>query len=447
MQIDMSKHQPVGALLRYTAPSVAMMLFTSIYGIVDGIFVSNFAGTTAFAAVNIIMPFIMILGTVGFMLGTGGSALVGKTRGEGDDDRANGYFSLVVYATLAAGVVLAALGAIAMPQVAALLGARGELFDLCVLYGRLSMVSLPAFQLQYAFQGLFSTAGKPNYGLAVTVAAGLTNIALDAVLVGWLKMGIAGAAYATIVSELIGGFVPVAYFARPNKSFLRLGRARLEWRALGRSCSNGLSEMVTSIALSLVAMLYNLQLLAMIGEDGVAAYGVIMYLWMVFGAVYIGYSMGSAPLMSFQYGAGNKVEMRSLLRKGLGIMAVSGICMFAAAEALAWPLAAIFVGYDPELFALTVHAQRLYSIGYLIVGVPIFSSSFFTALNNGVVSATISFVRTLIFEAGAVILLPRLLGTDGIWLAVVVAEVSSLVLAAILIAAFAKRYGYSKRYQ
>lgn len=442
--VDMSKHFTTADLLRYTAPSMVMMVFTSIYTIVDGFFVSNFAGKSAFAAVNLIMPFIMILSTVGFMVGSGGGALVAHQRGAGNEAKANSYFSLIIWFALVLGITCALIGFFAMEPVARLLGASDELLPTCVLYGRISMVSLPLFILQYAFQPLFSTAGKPTLGLVITVLSGCTNIVLDFVLVGWLNMGVAGAAWATVASEYVGGLLPLIYFLMPNSSFLRLGKAQIELRVIAKTCANGSSEMMTNIAMSVVAILYNWQLIKMLGEDGVAAYGVIMYVGMIFGAVLMGYAMGSAPLMSYQNGADNRVEKRSLLRHGLAIMGIGGVVACAAAQLLAPLVASVFTSYDANLMALTVHAFRLYSIAFCLMGFSTFGSSLFTSLGNGVVSAVISFARTLIFEAGAVMLLPMVLGADGIWLSVLVAEIASTTLVFACILGFGRFYGLRK---
>ncbi len=428
-------------LLRFVAPSVAMMVFTSIYSVIDGLFVTNFVGKTAFAAVNLIMPFIMILGTLGFMMGAGGSALVAKTRGEGDDARANAYFSMIVYVTLGAGALLALVGFAFMEDVARLLGANGDMLPVCVLYGRISMLSLPLFTLQYTFQVLASTAGKPKVGLYTTLASGLSNMALDFVFVAVLGWGVAGAAAATVIAEYVGGLSPLVYFARRNASCLKLGRPALDLRALGKTCANGSSEMMASIAMSVVSVVYNLQLMAFLGEDGVAAYGVIMYAFMIFAAIFEGYCMGCAPLMSYQHGARNTSEMRSLLAKSVRVVAIGGIVMFALAELLAAPLAQIFTGYDAGLLALTVHAFRVYAFALFFMGVSMYGSSLFTALGNGLVSALIAFLRTLVFEVGAVLLLPLVMGADGIWYSVIVAELVSVVLTLVLLFWLSPYYG------
>lgn len=439
--IDMSKHFHTVDLIKYTLPAMAMMLFTSIYSIVDGFFISNYAGKTAFAAVNLIMPFIMILSTFGFMIGSGGAALVGHARGAGDDKRANSIFSLIIAFAFALGVVMALVGFAFMEPVARLFGADDSMIADCVLYGRVSMASLPFYILQFAFQPLFSTAGKPKLGLAITAAAGITNIVLDFVLVGVFGMGVLGAVLATVASEYVGGAASLVYFMRPNKSFLRLHRPKLEWGVIAKTCTNGSSEMMSEVAMSLVSILYNWQLMRMMGQDGVSAYGVIMYVSMIFGALLMGYCMGSAPLMSYQHGADNRAEKKSLLKHGLWLMVGGGAVACLLAHLLASPIAQVFTGYDQELFGLTVYAFRIYSVAFVFMGVSVFGSSLFTALGNGFISAFISFMRTLVFECGAVILLPMLLGPDGIWFSVVVAEVASVVLTTACIIGLGKFYG------
>ena len=440
MSIDMSQHFTFGTLLKYVAPSIGTLLLTSVYGIVDGLFVSNFAGKTAFAAVNFIMPIIMILAPIGLMVGTGGNAVVSKTRGEGNGELANRQFSLLVYFNLFCGIARAIMGFLLIPIIARAMGATGEMLELCVTYGRISMLSLPFFMMQLAFQAFSATAGKPNLSLKVAIAAGVTNIALDFILVGALHMGVVGAALATVASEYVGGGACLVYFALPNKSFLRLGKTSLDLKTIGRTCVNGSSEMMSNIALSVVSVAYNLQLMRYIGPDGVAAYGVIMYCGLVFGSIFIGYSIGSAPLMAFQYGARKHREMRNLLKKGLTIIAVGGIAMFAIAETAAPLIAKIFASYDEGLYQLTTFAFRAYSISFLLMGFSIYASSLFTSLCNGKVSALISFLRTLVFELGAVMILPVLLGANGIWFSVVVAEVVSVCLASACFAKLAPRY-------
>lgn len=445
MTVNMSQHFTVAQLLKFTAPSIAMAVFASLYSIVDGVFVSNFAGKTALAAVNFIFPFIMILSSVGLMIGTGGSAIVAKTRGEGDEARANRYFSMLVGFAAAAGVVLAVAGALLTEPVAAWLGAEGQMLADATLYGRLLFLSLPFFMLQYAFQSFFVTAGKPKYGFLVIVAAGVANILLDFLFVGVFGWGLPGAALATNIGELIGGGIPLVYFARKRSTHLYFVRPHLRWPVIGKACANGSSEMVTNIAMSLVGILYNWQLLRFIGEDGVAAYGVIMYTVMIFSAVFMGYSVGTSPLMSFQYGAQNHTEMRSLLWKSLGIIGVASIVMFLLGQWLAAPLSAIFVSYDAALLELTVSAYKLYALCFLFMGFAMYASAFFTALNNGLVSALISFLRTLVFQVAAVIVLPMLFGIDGIWLSVTVGDGLTCLVAATFMIALSGRYGYRKR--
>lgn len=440
MKVNLSDHFTYRKLLNFVLPSIVMMVFTSIYGVVDGLFVSNYAGKTAFAAINLVMPFIMVLGGMGFMIGTGGTALVAKVLGEGEKKEANRYFSMMVLVTLLLGVALSVVGVIFMRPVSRLLGATEAMMDDCVLYGRIVIAFTFTFMLQNVFQSFLIVAEKPKLGLGVTVAAGVTNMVLDALFVGGFGWGIAGAAVATGLSQCVGGILPLIYFLRPNNSLLRLCKTRLELRPILKACGNGSSELMSNISSSFVSMLYNFQLLRFAGEDGVSAYGVLMYVQFIFVAIYVGYAVGSAPIVGFHYGAKNHNELKNLLRKSTLLMASSGVVLTILAMALAGPLAKIFVGYDQGLYDLTRHAFRVFAYSFLLAGFNIFASSFFTALNNGVVSAAISFLRTLIFQTASVLLLPLVLGVDGVWWAIFAAEVfASLISVAFL---FAKRERY-----
>ena len=442
MKIGLSDHFTYKKLLKFTFPSIIMMIFTSIYGVVDGFFVSNFVGKTSFAAVNFIMPFLMILGALGFMFGTGGSALVAKTMGEGDHARAKRIFSLLVCVSAAVGVAIAALGILLLRPAAELLGAEGDLLRDCVTYGRIILIALPAFMLQMEFQSFFITAEKPQLGLAVTVAAGVTNMILDALLVGVLSWGLEGAAIATALSQLVGGVVPLIYFARPNTSLLTLTRTNFDGRALLKTCVNGSSELMSNISMSVVGILYNIQLLKYAGENGVAAYGVLMYVGFVFASAFIGYSIGVAPVVGFHDGAQNHGEMKSLFRKSLVIVGAFSLSMVALALALASPLSHLFVGYDEALLTLTRSGFFVYAFAFLFMGYAIFSSGFFTALNDGVTSAVISFLRTVFFQVTAVLLLPIVWGIDGIWWSIVIAEMMSVSVSAVFLWAKRGKYHY-----
>lgn len=440
--IRLSDHFSYGKLLRFTLPSICMMVFTSIYGVVDGLFVSNFVGKTPFAAVNLVMPFVMILGGMGFMIGTGGTALVSKLLGEGKKDEAHRTFSMLVLFTLLLGVVLSAVGILTMPAVSRFLGASDAMLPDCVLYGRIVTGFTFAFMLQNVFQSFFIAAEKPRLGLIVTVAAGVTNMVLDALFMAVFKWGVAGAAIATGLSQCVGGVLPLLYFLRPNTSLLRLRPAALRLRPLLLACGNGSSELMSNISSSLVGMLYNFQLMRLIGEDGVSAYGVLMYVQFIFVGIFIGYSIGCAPVVSFHYGAQNHDELKSLLRKSVLLMAVGGVTLTLLARVLARPLAHLFVGYDAALYDLTVHAFRLFAWSFLLAGFNIFTSGFFTSLNNGGVSAAISFLRTLVFQAGSVILLPMLLGVDGIWWAITAAEIFAFLISCTFLLAKRNKYHY-----
>lgn len=442
MNIPLSDHFTYKKLLRFTLPSIAMMIFTSVYGIVDGYFVSNFVGKTPFAAINFIWPLIMMLGAGGFMLGAGGSALIAKTLGEGKSERAQRLFTMTTLVSVGLGVLLCVLGLVTIRPIATLMGAEGEMLEHCVLYGRILLLALPAFMLQMEFQSFFITAEKPQLGLFVTLAAGCTNMVLDALFVGLLPWGLIGAAAATALSQTVGGVVPLFYFARKNKSLLRFTRPTFDGRALLRICTNGSSELLSNISMSLVGMLYNVQLMKYAGEDGVAAYGVLMYLCMVFISAFIGYSIGTAPVVSFHYGAQNRAELKSLLKKSLLLILGCSVGMLALGEVLAKPLSLLFVGYDDTLFAMTHRAFLIFSFSFLFSGIAIYGSGFFTALNNGLVSALISFLRTVVFQTAAILLLPLVWGVDGIWISVVCSELAAAAVTAVLLFAMRKKYGY-----
>lgn len=441
-KIQLSDHFTYGKMMRFTLPPIVMMIFTSIYGVVDGFFVSNFVGKSAFTAVNFVMPVIMILGGLGFMFGTGGSALIAKTLGEGDSERANGIFSMLILFSALCGVAIAGIGLAVLRPVVALLGAEGELLENSILYARVVIIGIPALFLQYEFQSLLVTAEKPKLGLWVTVAAGVTNMALDALFVAVFRWGIVGAAVATVLSECIGGLLPVVYFFCKNTSRLRFTKPVFSGRDLLRICTNGSSELMSNIAMSLVSMLYNTQLLRYAGEDGVAAYGVLMYVSMIFVAVFFGFSVGTAPVIGFHFGAQNHGELKSLLRKSLTVISVFSVCMFALALGLAKPLSLLFVGYDETLMEMTLHAFFIFSFSFFFSGFAIYGSSFFTALNDGVTSAMISFLRTLVFQIAAVLIFPLIWKLDGIWISIVAAEAMAVVVSAAFLIAKRKKYHY-----
>lgn len=442
MKIKLSSHFSYGKILKLVTPSIAMMVFVSIYGVIDGLFVSNFVGKTPFAAVNLIMPFLMVLGALGFMIGTGGSAIVSQTLGEGDKDKANRYFSFLVYVTFILGVVLAVLGEIFLPDIARFLRADESMLPYCVSYGRIIILALPFFMLQNVFQSFFTTAEKPALGFIVTVIAGFTNIIFDAVFVAGLSLGVEGAAVATCMSQAVGALIPIVYFSRKNNSLLRIGKTKCEFKMFLKTCANGSSEFVTNISVSVVSMIYNSRLMDMAGENGVSAYGVIMYVNFIFIAVLSGYAIGIAPVIGYNYGSRNNDELKNVFKKSLFLMAVFGVVLTLLAVGFAHPLAKLFVGYDESLFIMTKNALRIYSIGFVIMGFSIFGSAFFTALGNGIVSALISFLRTFIFQIAAVIILPMILDLTGIWLSVPVSELFAFLITIFFFAKMRKKYGY-----
>ena len=442
MNIQLSEHFTYKKLLRFTLPSIVMMVFSSIYGVVDGVFVSNYVGAEAFAAVNLIMPFLMVLGAVGFMIGTGGSALVAFTLGTGDERKANEIFSMLIYVLIAVGAVFTVVGIVFMEPMARFLGADETMVPICVTYGRIVLSALVPFMLQNTFQSFLVAAERPNLGLYITIAAGVSNMVLDALFIAVFRWGVAGAALATSISQFIGGIIPLVYFILPNKSKLRLCRTRFNLRTLGKACGNGASEFLSNISMSVVNMLYNWQLMRMMGSDGVAVFGVIMYVNFIFVSIFLGYSIGSAPIVGYHYGAGNKPELQGLLRKSVCLTAVMSVILTAAALVLARPLSLIFMSYDKALLETSVHAFSIYSLSFLLVGFNIYASAFFTALNDGMTSALISFGRTLVFEVAAVLLLPLVLDIDGVWAAVIAAEAAAFILSLVCVVKNRRKYGY-----
>ncbi len=442
MNIQLSDHFTYRRLIRFVIPSVAMMILTSIYGVVDGLFVSNFVGKTPFAAVNLVIPFTMILGAFGFMLGTGGTALVAKTLGEGRQEEANRIFSMLIYFALGLGVLLTIFGIAVLKRIVIKMGADDAMLRHCMIYGRIVLLGIPFYMLQNMFQNFLIAAEKPQLGLIVTIAAGVTNMVLDALFIAVLGWGVAGAAAATALGQCVGGLVPFVYFARKNSSRLALVKTKLLGGALLRTCTNGSSELVSNISMSSVGMLYNAQLMKVAGENGVAAYGVILYVNFIFIAIYLGYAYGSAPIVAFNYGAGQKAELQNVLKKSLKLLLGTGIVLLSIGVLFAGVLSGLFVGYDAQLYAMTVRGLRFYAVSFLLSGFNIFGSSFFTALNNGMVSAAISFLRTVVFEVAAVLILPLFFGLDGVWCAITVAELASILITIGAFSALRKRYQY-----
>lgn len=441
-RILLSDHFTYGRLLRFTAPAMGTMVFTSIYSVVDGLFVSNLAGKTPFAALNLIYPFIMFLSVVGFIFGSGGSALIAKRLGEGRHDEANRIFSMLVYVGALSGIVFAAVGMPFLDDISRLLGADEPMVADCVYYGRILLIALPFFILQLMFHYLLVTAERPRLGLAVTFVCGGLNMLLDFLFIAVFGLGLKGAAWATAIAQMVGALIPIVYFIAPNSSPLRLGKPTFDGAPLRQTCINGMSEFFTNVSAALVSMLYNYQLMKYIGENGVAAYGIVMYLAFVFAAIMIGYSIGSAPIVSYHYGANDRDELHNIFRKSMTLIAAIGVVQFLIAQLLARPLARIFVSYDPALLNLTVRALRVYSVSFLLMGFNSYASAFFTALNNGMVSAIIATNRTLVCETLAVLVLPLVFGVDGIWYAIIFAETAALLLTAAMLTRHREQYGY-----
>lgn len=442
MKIGLSEHFTYKKLIKFTIPTIIMMIFTSVYGIVDGLFISNIVGRDAFAAINLIYPVLMIMGTAGFMIGTGGSALVSKIMGEGESEKAKQYFSMLIYLIIILGIIFTALGIILVKPVSIALGAEGDILNYCVTYGRILLIALTSFLLQNCFQSFFVVAEKPKMGLMMSIISGVINMILDFILIYILKIGIIGAAITTAISQIVGGIVPIIFFLRKNDTPLQLVKAKFDRKAIIVSCINGSSEMLTNVSISLVNILYNMQLMKYIGANGVIAYGIILYVGYILISTYIGYSMGSAPIISYNYGAENKEELKNVFKKSIKLIAVISVIMTILIELSAKILAGIFVSYDKELLEMTTNAIRIFSISYLISGFNIYASSFFTALNNGFVSAVISFLRTLIFQTIMILILPLIWGVNGIWIAVAFAEALSIIVSISFLISNRKKYEY-----
>lgn len=443
MRIQLSNHFTYKRLLRFVISPILMMICTSLYSIVDGFFVSNFVGKTPFAAVNLIMPIAMGVGTIGFMIGTGGSAVISKTLGEGKHDQANQYFSMLIYIAVIISAIVSVIGFIFIKPISVSLGATGELLENCIIYGRIIFISITAFILQNIFQNFFVTAEKPTLSLKISIMAGITNVVLDFLFMAVFHWGIAGAAVATAIGQVVGGIIPILYFSKKNDSLLQLTKTKFYGKILLKTCTNGSSEMVTNLSSSFVSILYNFQLMQIAGENGIAAYGIIMYVNFIFMAIFIGFSIGTAPIVGYHYGAANYDELKNLFSKSIKLIAISGIVLTLLAEVFAAPLVKIFASYDIELFTMTYHGFRLYSIAFMLMGINVWGSAFFTALNNGIVSATISFLRTLVFQVIVILILPVFFGINGIWLAIVVSELLALFITVIFLIKNKSKYLYA----
>lgn len=443
MRIQLSDHFTYSKLLRFTLPSMVTTVFISLYGVVDGLFITNFSGKSALAAINFVYPILSILSIFGYMVGAGGSALVAKSLGEKKTEKANKLFSLFVYLCAGLGLVLTIVGYFVLRPLLSLLGADGQLLDQAVEYGYIVLSSLTFWNLQYLFQIFFVTAEKPKLGLYVTILAGISNMVLDALFIAVFHWGLVGAAVATAIGQIIGGGLPLLYFFRKNTSLLRLGKTSFDGKATLRGISNGTGELLSGISNSLVGILYNSQLLRYAGEDGVAAYGIMMYVSMIFSGISLGYVSGSAPIIAYHYGAGDYVELKNLLKKGIIWLLSSSIAMYFLSLLLATPLSRLFAGYDPALYNMTLHGFRIFSINFLFLGLAYFGSSFFTALNNGLIAAILSFLRTFVFQVAFVIVLPLIWGIDGIWISVSVSQALAMLCTILFLIAMRKKYHYA----
>ena len=446
---SLNKHWTKFQLLKYAFPSIVMMFTISVYEIIDGFFISNFIDSTSFAAVNLVFPFLMILASFGMMIGSGSSAIIANKMGENKPQVANRYFSMFVYFLIICGILLSVIGIFVTKPVVILLGAEDYLLDVATYYGLMSLISMPAYILQTAFLTFYNTAGKPKMGLITAIISGVTIFVLDFVFVAILNFGINGILIATITTEYVSAIIPICYFARKkNKSLLRFVGPKEAFKnqnpssiaLILKSCLNGSSEAVQEIAASLVILLCMFQINKFIGEDGLVAYGIIDYAWIVFNSFYLGFAVAVAPLMSYQQGADNRAEMKNLLKCGLTIIIIASIVSFALSILLAPVIAGVFVSYDPHLAEYSVYAFRIYSISFLFAGISIYGSSVFTSLGDGLTSALIAFLRTLVFEAAALLILPEIIGSDGIWFAIGFAEVLATILTIVFLCVKRKKF-------
>lgn len=441
--IGLDSHFTYKKLFKFVASPIMMMVFTSIYGVIDGLFVSNFAGKTAFAAINAIMPLTMILGGIGFMIGTGGTAIVSQTLGAGEKEKANNYFSFLVYATIVIGVTVSAITIIILPHITHLFSIDEQMLPYALKYARIVISFTPTFMLQSLFHSFFITAEKPMHGFVVTVIAGLTNIALDALFVVGFKMGVGGAALATGLSQAVGAGLPIIYFtSKKNDSLLRLSKGTFDFKVLLKTITNGSSELVNNISSSVVSIVFNSQLFALAGQNGISAYGVMMYVNFIYIAIFIGYAIGTAPIIGFNYGAQNDLELKNIFKKSLVLMGILGVIMSLLAFVLSTPISKIFVGYDEELCNMTAQAFKLFCFSFIFTGFGIFGSSMFTALGNGLISAVISFLRTLVFQIACVMILPKFWGINGVWLSMLIAEILSSMITVTFWIIKRKKYKY-----
>lgn len=446
MEIKLSDRFTYPKLLRFTIPTMLMILCTSSYGIVDGVFISNFAGVTDFSAVNLMFPFIYGAATLGYMFGSGGNAVIAKLLGEKDDCGANRAFSMIVLSGLFLGVITAAVMYVLTPSFARSVGAAGALYESAVKYAKICFLFTPPFILQTMFLSFFIAAGKPKLSLYVNIVSGVINIFFDWLFIAEFNLGVEGAASATGLGQLSGAVIPLIYFIRKNSSLLKLtAKFKFNGKILGLTCANGSSEMVTNLSMSIVNTLYNAALIETAGEPGPAAYGVVLYLNFLFAAIFLGYSQGSAPIVSYDYGARNVSELQNITKKSLTLMLSLGVFCTAFAYFVSPPFARVFCAGNPELYELAVHGSQIFAFSYLLSGFNIWASAFFTALSNGLISALLSFLRLFVFQIGCILILPRIFGLSGIWASIAVAEVLAAVPAAVCLFACRNKYGYFKK--
>lgn len=430
------------SLLRFVAPTVVMLVFMSLYQMVDAVFVSKFVGENALSALNIVYPFPSIVIAVSIMLATGGSAIIARNMGEGKEKEAKENFSFIVLVGAVIGVAIATAGILFIEPLIYMLGATPSLYDYCYEYLFILVLSVPLSVFQMLFQSFFVTAGKPHLGLTLTVLGGVSNIVLDYVFIVLCGFGVSGAALATSIGYSIPGLFGLIYFAVSRKGTLYFVKPVFRWGVLFKCCINGSSEMVNNLAVAVTTFLFNVLMLKYEGEAGVAAITIVLYAQFLMTSAFMGFSSGIAPVVSFNYGSGNVRQLKKIFKISVWVIAVVSAAVFVIAETCSDVVIMVFTPAGSEVFGLTKYGFAIFSFSFLCTGMNIFASALFTAFSNGKISAILSFLRTFVFLTACLLFLPLFWGVDGIWLAVPVAEVMALFVSVYYLVRFKKVYQY-----
>ena len=419
-----------------------MMLFTSMYGVVDGLYLSHFSGKEAFAAITLIIPLPLLIGAWAYMIGAGGSAVIAKAIASDRQKDANEYFSFLVLISVLGSILLAGIGEIFLEPCAKLLGANDEMLPFCMTYGRILIAAVPLYVLQNVFQSFLTVAEHPKIGLAINLVSAFLNMALNFVFIRITNEVVTAVALATVVSQFVGGITPFVFFVRSKSTTLRFGRPHMPMSLLGPVFANGVSEFVSEIFHPLASVMYNYKLMELTGLNGVAAYGVLMNVGFLFGSVFLGFAVGSAPLFTYKYEREDHDELHSLFIKSTISVVLMGFLLYGVACMIEGPFAAEFFGGDELLITMTEEAFALHSLSYMVMGLAVFASAFFTAIHDSRVSFLISFLRTLLFEVLAILLLPMLFDLNGVWAASLTSEVLTLLVTVGLLISKKEKYQY-----